>query len=76
MFCFACLAVVLWLIGMRDPLCVLVREFRGRNFLRGEECNDPYSTHHGIVKYLFLSHMKSYGHVTLGDDYWGRFPCS
>ena len=33
---FCMLIVVLWLIGMRDPLCVLVREFRGRNFLRGE----------------------------------------
>ena len=53
-----------------------VKEFRGRNFLRGGECNDPHSAHHRIVEYLFLSHTKSYGHVTLGDDYWGHFPCS
>ena len=46
-----------------------VKEFRGRNFLRGEECNDPYSTHHRIVGYLFLFHMKLDGHVTLGNSY-------
>ena len=39
-------------------------------------CNDLYSTHHMTIEYLFLSHMKSYGHVTLGDDYWGHFSCS
>ena len=53
-----------------------VKEFRGRNFLRGGECNDPYSTRHGIVEYLFLSFMKSYGHVALGNDHWGHFPYS
>ena len=53
-----------------------IKEFQGRNFLRGGECNDLHSTHHRIVEYLFLSHMKLYGHVTLGDDYWGHFPCS
>ena len=40
------------------------------------KCNDPHSTHRRIVEYFFLSHTKSYGHVTLGDDYWSHFPCS
>ena len=73
---FCMLIVVLWLIGMRDPLCVLVREFRGRNFLRGGECNDPYPTHRRIVEYLLLFHMRSYCRVTLGNDYWGHLPFS
>ena len=42
-----------------------VKEFRGRNFLREGECNDPHSTHRRIVEYLFLFHMKSYSYVTL-----------
>ena len=57
-------------------VCFLVKEFRGRNFLRGGECNNPHSTHRRIVEYLFLFHTKTYGHVELGDDYWGNFSCS
>ena len=52
----------------RPIVCFLVKEFRGRNFLRGGECNDPHSTHRKIVEYLFLFLSKSYGRVLLGND--------
>ena len=74
--CFCMFDCCIWLIGMRDPLYVLGQGISETKFLKRGECNDPHSTHHRIVGYLFLSRMKLYGHETLGDDYWGHFPCS